>query len=135
MAISHQPTRRRLNFWRMSLKGGLLLILFVGLVVYSARIPDQYACLQLFAGFGGRGSNLDLIDLRTGMNMQDPRSQPGPQGIPSPDGKLLAAIQAVPGTSTRDLVVQELDDQGNPSKSTIVQKDFVDGSNGFNFFR
>src|SRR4051794_23392576 len=115
MALSEEPKPRirRLRFFRVALKSGLVLGLFVGLIVYSARIPDQYACLQWVNGFGRGSFNLNVLDLKSGNTMPDTRSQQSaPFGVTSPDGKLHVTTQTG-GTSSsmQSLVIQRDGDQ------------------------
>src|SRR5215475_9749670 len=128
--------KRRLHFRRLVLKGFLVLGLVTGLIVYSARIPDQYVCLQMMTGRGNNSANMALLDLKSGSDMPDPRgSQQLTFGIPSPDGKLRASVQSPrPDDPTRNLVIQRLDDSANPAQTVIVQTDFGGGTNGFNQF-
>src|SRR6266851_5108794 len=128
--------KRRLRFGRLVLKSTLVLGLFTGLIVYSARIPDQFVCLQLMTGRGNNSANLALLDLKSGSNMPDPRSQQLSFGIPSPDGKLRALIQpAKSDSSVRNLVIQRGDDPANPTQTVVIQPDFAGGANGFTQFR
>src|SRR5436190_17036745 len=115
MAISEEfeVRQHRLRFFRVALKSGLLMTLFVGLIVYSARIPDQYACLQWVNGFGRGTFNMNILDLKSGSTMPDSRSQQSSSfGIPSPDGRLRVTMQlGRTGSLARDLVIQNDGDQ------------------------
>jgi hypothetical protein len=75
----------------MTLKGSVALGLLVAVSIYAARIPDQYACLQLINGYTRSSLTFDLVDLNSGRDVLDSRSQQSVFGIPSPDGKLVSS--------------------------------------------
>src|SRR4051794_21649540 len=102
-------TLRPFRFWRWPAKSGAALLLVLGVTVYGARLPDQFACLQLITGYSGNLS-FGIVDLNAGISVADPRTSRQPGGIPSPDGKFAAFIQPEKqGASESKLVVQGTD--------------------------
>src|SRR5947209_3297870 len=97
-------TLRPFRLWRWPFKSGAALLLVLGVTVYGARIPDQFACLQLITGYSGSLS-FSIVDLNAGINMPDSRTTRQPGGSQSPDGKYAAFIQPEkPGASESKLV-------------------------------
>ncbi len=136
--LTEPPRRWYLRFGRMTLKGSVALGLLVAVSIYAARIPDQYACLQLINGYTRSSLTFDLVDLNSGRDMLDSRSQQSVFGIPSPDGKFAALFQPdEPGSpeSTSSLIIQRISDSTIPPQSVVVQRGIADTGGGYNRFR
>src|SRR5512143_2764718 len=80
---------------RVMLAGSVMLSLVLGVVVFVARSPQNYVCLQLANGFGGSAgaAEFDLVDLQSGVDAPDTRVGQSPFGMTAPDGQTSAALQ------------------------------------------
>lgn len=136
--LTESPRRWYLRFGRMTFKGSLALGLLVAVSIFAARIPDQYGCLQLINGYARNSLTFDLVDLKSGRDMLDSRSQQSIFGSPSPDGKFSALFQPdEPGSpeSTSSLIIQRLGDAAIPAQSMAVQRGMTDTGGGYDHFR
>jgi hypothetical protein len=136
--LTEPPRRWYLRFGRMTLKGSVALGLLVAVSIYAARIPDQYACLQLINGYTRSSLTFDLVDLNSGRDVLDSRSQQSVFGIPSPNGKFSALFRPdEPGSpeSTSSLIIQRISDSTIPAQSVVVQRGIADTGGGYNRFR
>ncbi len=137
MALKRPAARPRLlRFWRLALKSTLVLGFLTGITVYAARLPDRYVCLQLIDGYFNSALRFDLVDLNSGIDILDSRSQRTPFGLSSPDGKSVAMLQpSKPGSTETDLVITHKADPTDQPETVVVQKGIAEANSVFNRFR